>query len=176
MNIPYKNFGQGLCMRGNTRPTIATAGFFGQRTSGAWGADWNESDLSQRHFLMKKSMARPTIDTRVGLSTEQRAYLSQINPDTTRLNYTGMTGTAGFYDKFKPKYCVVKNIPNIQSFGSKLMRDMTNGFYKKKRSSRNKRRTGGSYADVRNAINKASTSGFYKKKKKSSKRTTRRKH
>ena len=102
MNRDYHRFGQGLTGRGNTRPSIPTMGMWGNGPpmSGAWGANYNPSDLAQRHFLMNKDMQKPTIGTAVGLSTEQKAYQYQLDPSKGKGGFdVGMTGTGGLYAK-----------------------------------------------------------------------------
>ena len=89
MNLEYRRFGQGLTQRGDTRPSIATAG--------AWGANFNPSDISQRQFLLRKDMSRPMFTTSVGLSTEQKAYNNLINAGNDRSSFgVGLTGTGGY--------------------------------------------------------------------------------
>ena len=102
MNRDYHRFGQGLTGRGNTRPSIPTMGMWGNGPpmAGAWGANYNPSDLAQRHFLMNKDMQKPTIGTAVGLSTEQKAYQYQLDPSKGKGGFdVGMTGTGGLYAK-----------------------------------------------------------------------------
>ena len=177
MNKQYVQFGQGLCGRGNSRPSIDTAGLFeriAHRTGGAWGApsisNYTDAELNQRHFLMRKSMSKPTIDTKIGLSTQQRALMSQLDPDRERPNFLATTGTAGFYREaaasagfynLKPNYCVYKGgNQKLVSIAGQSKGLYTNGTT--------------DYSKIRNAINKCSTNGFYKKKKKSSKHKSRR--
>ena len=210
MNKQYVQFGQGLCSRGDSRPTInttrglgsilhlkyggSTSGLFNilhNRTGGAWGApsstNYTDADLNQRHFMMRKCMSKPTIQTKIGLSTQQLAYMSQIDPNKERPNFLATTGTAGFYkngtfsnintnpyrkfDLEKGKSAIQKAASDkiksyIQSNISKSLNSKTKGLYGNNVQS---------YSNLRNAINKCSTNGFYKKKKKSSKRTSRKK-
>ena len=134
MDRTYRQFGQGLSMRGNTRPSIPTAGAWGFKTgtSSGWGANYNEGDIAQRHFLISKHMKNPTIPTAYGLSTQQKAYQNLINPtENGRASFNaGLTGTGGFYVK------------------TGRISKRTAGSYKKRkktcrRSKRGARRTGG---------------------------------
>ena len=90
MNRHYQQFGQGLCMRGNERPTIPTTG-------GSWGANPDFANLSARHWLIPRDMNRPSIRTAFGLSTEQRAYNNIIHPTSRSSFNAGLTGTGGIY-------------------------------------------------------------------------------
>ena len=81
MNRQYRQFGQGLTMRGNERPSIPTTG-------GAWGANYNPADISQRHFLMAKDMHKPTINTAFGLSTEQKIFNEDLEKATKKVDET----------------------------------------------------------------------------------------
>lgn len=90
MDRHYQQFGQGLCMRGNERPTIPTTG-------GTWGANPDFANLSARHWLIPRDMNRPSIRTAFGLSTEQRAYNNIIHPTSRSSFNAGLTGTGGIY-------------------------------------------------------------------------------
>lgn len=164
MNRDYRMFGQGLTMRGNTRPSIATAGI--------WGANYNPGDLSQRQFLMRKDMSRPTFTTSIGLSTEQKAYNNLVGNGNNRSSFgVGFTGTGGLFRTGGSVAQMPRGPPINYKQMKMLLKRRTGGLQKQnKRSKKNKRRckrrTGGNYADIRNAINRASTSGCYKKKSK----------
>lgn len=134
MNRGYQRFGQGLTQRGNTRPSIATAG--GWRV-----ADYNPADLHQRHFIIPKHLNHPIVQTKIGESTEQKAYKNWFIEGGNRASYNaGMTGTGGFYRR-KHKRRTGGNYSNIRNIINKVS---TGGCYKKKRkqhkSKRSKRR------------------------------------
>ena len=131
MNLQYHQFGQGLCARGNTRPSIKTAGISyntgsmgifndltGPKKSVAYGASYSPGDLSKLHFMMVKDAKRPSFPVAYGLNTEQLAFRNARHPGGNAGGYgAGMTGThgsAGFYDNVR-KYA--KMVLNKQTGG-----------------------------------------------------------
>ena len=225
MNLQYHQFGDGLTMRGNPRPTIATAGISyntsslgvlndisGPRRSYPYGAAFSPAEITRYQFMMPKDPKHPWIPTTYGLNTQQLAYKNCLKPGGNAGGYNaGMTGTHGSAGFFVGQnghgirktggimvgqngHGIRKLIgghPGVWDPQAKGMVESghgvkfpTGGMYKRKgkkkskksKGSKKSRKTGGNYLDIRNAINKISSAGFYKKKKRSSKRTTRRKH